>query len=285
LKILLTGGLGFTGLHLQRAIATRGHEQILLQSDITNQQAMRDELEDLHFDSVIHLAAVSHVAMGEALDYYRVNVLGTSRLLATLSQRKRKPGQVLIASSANIYGNALSSPITESTPPAPVNDYAASKLAMECLAKNWSSEFRLVITRPFNYTGKGQSTNFLIPKLVDHFKRKAQTIKLGNLNVAREYNNVEMVCAAYLDLLEAPIGNGIFNVCSGQAHALADVIKTLQEITGHQIQIESDPALIRPNEVKSLCGNPEKLNLALAATGRIIRPTPLPSLLETMLAD
>lgn len=285
MNILLTGGLGFTGLHLQQAILARGHSLGLLQSDVTDQAALEEELRASRYDAVIHLAAISHVALGQALDYYRVNVLGTSRLLASLSQLEYKPRRVLIASSANVYGNAVTSPVSESTPPAPINDYAASKLAMEFLAQTRASEFGLIITRPFNYTGIGQSTDFLVPKLVEHFRRRAKTIRLGNLDVAREYNDVAMVCAAYLDLLETPSISGTFNTCSGQAHALGDVIKMLQEITGHQIQIETDPALVRPFEIKSLCGNPEKVQQALAETGKTLRQTPLPRLLKTMLTD
>jgi len=120
----------------------------------------------------------------------------------------------------------------------------------------------LVITRPFNYTGPGQGIDFVIPKLVDHFRRRAPSVRLGNLHVQREYNDVRFVCDAYLRLLQdAPPGT--YNVCTGVTYDFNAVLGALQDITGHSLQVNVDPALVRANEVHRLCGDPARLNAAI----------------------
>jgi nucleoside-diphosphate-sugar epimerase len=287
LKILLTGGLGFTGTYLRKEAAYRGYEVVLLRSDITDSAGLKQELSNLEIDAVIHLAALSHVTLSGALDYYRVNVVGTCQLLATIMQIRQPPDRVLIASSANVYGAQPRSPISESSPPAPINDYGASKLAMEFLAQAHaaSHHFRLIVARPFNYTGRGQSAEFLIPKLVGHFRERKPIIRLGNLGVAREYNDVKMVCRYYLDLLEAPDANGLFNICSGQAHQLSEVLTLLTSMTGHRPKIEIDANLIRRHEIPTLFGDPSRLHQALLAGGKSPVDTSLPQILENMLLD
>ena len=94
---------------------------------------------------------------------------------------KHPPACTIIASSANIYGNTTAGAISEKVPPNPANDYAVSKLAMEYLVRTYMNRLGIVITRPFNYTGVGQNSRFLIPKIVAHFVERRPQIELGNL--------------------------------------------------------------------------------------------------------
>lgn len=284
LKILLTGSDGFTGRHFAELARSTGHEVVPLMADLTDREALQREVLATAPDAVLHLAAISFVGHAADKAFYTVNVIGTMNLLAALVQLPLAPRRVLLASSANVYGNCEASPISESQPPAPVNHYAMSKLAMEHMARTYADRLAMVITRPFNYTGPGQAVNFVIPKLVDHFARRAPAIALGNLHVEREFNDVQMVCSAYLQLLLHGEPGETYNVCTGRPYTLQHVIDTLTRITGHQMQVEVNPAFVRSNEVHRLCGNPVKLNALLAACNETLGIVPLEKTLGRMLA-
>jgi GDP-6-deoxy-D-talose 4-dehydrogenase len=283
LKILVTGADGFTGrLFAQRALAA-GHTIIALQSDLTNRDAVLQEVLKTAPEGVVHLAAISFVAHAHDEAFYAVNVVGTTNLLSALAQLPDRPAQVLLASSANIYGNTAQSPIAETQPAAPVNHYGMSKLAMEYMARTYSDRLNIVITRPFNYTGPGQDANFLIPKLAMHFSKRASLIALGNLDVEREFNDVQMVCDAYLLLLAHGEPNEAYNICSGRPYALRQVIGTFAQMTAHSPRIEVNPAFVRANEVHRLCGDPRKLRMLLARHGMALEEPPLEETLSRML--
>ena len=167
---------------------------------------------------------------------------------------------VLLASSANTYGNTTEGILDESTLPSPANDYAVSKLAMEHIARLYADWLPLVTARPFNYTGVGQSVSFLIPKIIDHVRRRATVIELGNLDVARDFSDVRVVVAYYRRLLESPAALGqTFNVCSGQAHTLNDIVAMVRKLAGYEFEIRVNPAFVRANEVRLLVGSCAKL--------------------------
>lgn len=283
MKILLTGADGFTGRHFAELARSTGHEVVPLMADLTDREALQREVLATAPGAVLHLAAISFVGHADDNAFYAVNVIGTMNLLAALAQLPQAPRRVLLASSANVYGNCEVSPISENQPPAPVNHYAMSKLAMEYLARTYADRLPLIITRPFNYTGLGQAANFVIPKLVEHFARRAPSIDLGNLHVEREFNDVRMVCSAYLQLLEHGEAGEVYNVCSGQPHTLQHVIETLACITGHQMQVQVNPAFVRANEVHRLCGSPAKLQTLIDRYGYIQETPPLEDTLRWML--
>ena len=205
MRILLTGAEGFTGRHFSIAASKAGYEVFALKADLTNSEALSAEVKMVSPAYVLHLAAISAVTHADEEAFYRVNVFGTQNLLRALSKLDYLPEKVLLASSANVYGNSLESPITEKVYPSPVNHYAMSKLAMELMSRAYFQGLPIVIARPFNYTGPGHDTRFVIPKIVEHFKRCAPEIELGNLDILREYNDVRMVCQVYLGLLKSGI--------------------------------------------------------------------------------
>jgi nucleoside-diphosphate-sugar epimerase len=285
MKILLTGSAGFTGLFFKSAAEVAGHQVVALQADLTDKAAVAAEVLQAAPDAVVHLAAISFVGYADDSAFYAINVVGTTNLLAALAALPVRPSCVLLASSANVYGNCDASPITEAQAPAPVNHYAMSKLAMEQMAWTFQDRLPIVITRPFNYTGPGQALQFLIPKLVSHFAHKAELIELGNLHVEREFNDVRMVCSAYLALLEHGVPGQVYNVCSGQPFNLQFVIDTLVKLTGHSIAIKVNPAFVRVNEVHRLCGNPDKLKALLKDKGVTLNSPGLDETLHWMLSE
>ncbi|MGA9567914.1 MAG: NAD-dependent epimerase/dehydratase family protein [Candidatus Korobacteraceae bacterium] len=262
---LLTGAGGFTGRYLQRALQRSDYQVACLDPsgpelcDLTNPEAVEKFVLRTQPDVVVHLAGIAFVGHGDAEDFYRVNVLGTLNLLQALAKLERAPDRIVIASSANVYGAPDLAVLDESLCPAPVNHYACSKLAMEHMVRPWFSRFPILIVRPFNYTGPGQSESFLVPKIVKHFKERAPHIELGNLQVSRDYSDVEDVTAAYMALLESDAHSDVVNICSGRAIALLDIISMMNEIAGYTIEVRVNPEFVRDNEVLRLSGNPAKL--------------------------
>lgn len=273
-RALITGIHGFTGRYMADELQANGYEVIGLgsqpsddenyhQVDLADGPGLSTLLAQIQPDVVVHLAALAFVGHGAAEAFYQVNLIGTRNLLVAIADCGKKLDCVLLASSANVYGNASAGLLSESTQPSPANDYAVSKLAMECMANLWQERLPLVITRPFNYTGVGQADNFLLPKIVSHFRRKAEKIELGNLDVWRDFSDVRALVQAYRGLIEAkPIGQTV-NVSSGTTHSLREVIEICKVFTGHDIQVEVNPAFVRANEVKTLCGDNSRLRSLL----------------------
>ena len=271
-RTLVTGAAGFTGRYLTSLLAGRGHEvhgvvhhdpdepvanvASIHQADLADRKAILRVIEEIQPDYVVHLAAIAFVGHDDIEEMYRANVVGTRQLLDVLAGLTFAPQSVIVASSANVYGNARSGVLDETMLPAPANDYGVSKLAAEHVVRLYAERLPLIIVRPFNYTGRGQADNFLIPKIVAHARRCAPVIELGNLDVARDFSDVRTVVDAYFRLLESPdaIGN-TFNICSGRAVTLSEILELIAELSGHRFEVRVSPALVRANEVKTLSGN------------------------------
>lgn len=264
MRILVTGASGFTGRHFVERAQMRGYECISLDSDLRDYENVHLKINQLDFDFVAHLAAISFVGHNDLSAFYSVNVIGTENLLRALAQKNKRPVKVIIASSANVYGNTEASPIIEDQPFAPINHYAYSKVISEFVANQYKNDFPIIITRPFNYTGVDQDTRFVIPKIVAAFAEGQKILRLGNLDVRREFNDVRFVVSAYLDLLENQSTNSmVLNICSGNAFSLSDVITKLTTLTGKELEIVVDPNLVRKNEISALFGDPTRLNAVL----------------------
>lgn len=270
-RALITGLRGFTGYYLARELQAAGYQVFgtahgaeaqgegIVGLDLCDKQGVQRLVAEVQPDVVAHLAAISFVAHGDVEAIYRLNILGTRNLLEALAASQKKPRAVLLASSANIYGNTAVEVISETEPALPANDYAVSKLAVEHVARLWMDKLPIVVTRPFNYTGVGQSVNFLLPKIVSHFRRQATHIELGNLDVARDFSDVRMVVQAYARLIQKIPAGETFNICSGKSHSLREVLALATQIAGYDIDVRVNPAFVRANEVKNLMGDPTKL--------------------------
>ena len=278
--MLVTGADGFTGVHFVKQAREVGYEVFEFNADLTNPVAVQNQVNAAQPDVVVHLAAISFVGHDKASAFYDVNVIGTLNLLDALLKLPKPPKRVLLASSANVYGNCEQSPISETQTPAPLNHYAMSKLAMEHLALTYLNRLPLFFVRPFNYTGPGQVESFVVPKIVAHFKQRAATIELGNLTVEREYNDVRMVTDAYLKLLDKAAAGDIYNICSGKTYTLHQVIDALSELTGHQMKVVVNPAFVRANELHRLCGDASRLHKTIGTHDPIALKNTLRWMLE-----
>jgi nucleoside-diphosphate-sugar epimerase len=201
---------------------------------------------------------------------YRSNVTGTRQLLDALAALERRPRAVILASSANVYGNAREGTLTESFSFSPASDYAVSKVAMEYVASLYEAQLPLIIVRPFNYTGRGQSTQYIIPKIISHAIEKSPTIELGNLDVARDFSDVRTVVEVYARLLEEPNAvDGTFNVCSGRAVSIREVLEMVSELSGHRFEVRINEAFVRSNDVRVLRGSAAKLEALIGSFPQI----------------
>lgn len=268
-KVFITGINGFTGKHLEAYLTNIGFE--IYGSDLDNplaknhfscnilsETSLFEVLNSIKPDFIIHLAAISFVAAKDQNNMYNVNVFGTLNLLNAIDKLSYKPKKVLIASSAAVYGN-IEGVLNEQMCPQPVNHYGNSKLVMENMTKAYFSKQNIIITRPFNYTGIGQENHFVIPKIVNHYKQKKSQIELGNIDVFREFNDVDFVVKCYSELIMSKVDSEIVNVCSGNELSINNIIDVMNHLAGYSIKIVVNPELVRKNEIKLLKGSSKKL--------------------------
>jgi len=268
-KVLITGIDSFTGRHLSAYLSKTGYTVYgtslfgsgdrKYQCDITQKDQIAEVLKSAEPQYLIHLSAISFAAHEDLQDFYRVNTIGTTNILDAFVELSMQPSKIILASSATVYGNQGVEVLDESLCPRPANHYGASKYAMECLASGYFGKLPILITRPFNYTGVGQADNFLIPKIVKHFKEKRDVIELGNLDVSREFNDISFVCGVYERLLRSKVNSETVNICSGRGIRLLDVIELMNTIAGYTIDVKVNPSFVRKDEIKTLTGSPKKL--------------------------
>ncbi|WP_228530372.1 GDP-mannose 4,6-dehydratase [Tamlana sp. I1] len=269
-KVFITGISGFTGIHLEKHLINEGFDvygSTLAQADnpkhlscnILNEQDLFETLRFVKPDYIIHLAAVSFVASENMQNIYNVNIFGTLNLLEAIERLNYIPDKILIASSGAVYGNREGE-LDESMCPQPVNHYGNSKLVMENMIRSYFDRQNIVITRPFNYTGVGQESHFLVPKIVSHFKENKSEIALGNIDVYREFNDVSFVVECYEKLIKSDVKSEIVNVCSGSAINIKEIISVLEGLSRRKISVTINPKFVRKNEIQTLCGSRKKLN-------------------------
>jgi nucleoside-diphosphate-sugar epimerase len=277
--VLVTGASGFTGRHFILAAKQRGYRCVALchkpseivpdadecaVADILDIGSLSAAINRIKPNLILHLAAVSFVAHGDVAEIYQVNLVGTLNLLNALASYSGNLQRILIASSANIYGNVANLPITENTVPRPVNHYGVSKFAME-MATAQFTELPIILARPFNYTGIGQNRSFLIPKIVHAYKQRQPDVQLGNLDVSRDFSDVRDVVDTYLKLLELKAPEPVYNICSGISTSLLSIISSLNEIAGYEMSVTTNPDFVRANEIKELYGSCQLLEESIGS--------------------
>jgi nucleoside-diphosphate-sugar epimerase len=261
--VLVTGGDGFTGRHLIPELKERGYEVIEhseAQCDLRTASAVSKYIERTQPDFVIHLAGITFVPHGSPAEIYEVNTVGSTNLLDALAAAGRSHLlKVILASSAQVYGNADSDELDESSPCCPISHYACSKLAMEHMAANYTDRLPIVITRPFNYTGPGQPDHFLVPKIVAHFAGGANTIELGNTEIVRDFSDVRMVVDVYCRLLEAQCSGLTLNVCSGAGRSLRWLLDEVGRLARRKLIVNVHPEFVRATDAPRMVGSNRKL--------------------------
>lgn len=307
MRLLVTGASGFVGRHLLRALAERGDVSVhaahggegtpawaaeeapgaaWLSLDLTSGASVEEAVRRARPDAAIHLAAQSSVggSFRDPLGTWEVNATGTLRLLRALGAGRR----VLVAGSSEVYGAAPpeEQPLREEAPLRPASPYAASKAAAEAVALQMvrAGESHAIVTRSFNHTGPGQDARFALPSFARQLAEVAAgrgepALRVGNLSPRRDFLDVRDVARAYLVLLDRGEAGGVYNVCSGEAHALRELVETMVALSGTEARIEVDPARVRPVDLPLLVGDASRLR-ALGWAPEI----PLRRTLEDLLA-
>jgi GDP-4-dehydro-6-deoxy-D-mannose reductase len=296
-RLFITGQSGFVGLAFERmrahAVAAQGWDLVSADSsyDLLELDSLERVLRQARPDAVIHLAGQTFIPEafrdpGHTLD---VNLKGTLNLLQAL-QRCGFNGTFLYVSSGDVYGKVSPEllPITEQQPVRPQNPYAVSKAAAELLCYQWScsTPWRILVARPFNHIGAGQREDFVISSVARQLARirlglQEARILVGDVDVSRDFLDVEDVISAYLALLENGHNGEIYNVCSGKEYLIRDLIASMLYLSEVDAVIEQDPARLRPSDLRRVKGSNEKIEQATAWTPRI----PMQQTLLNVLSD
>lgn len=288
--VLLTGASGFLGRTLMTQLRAAGVEVAGLTSgagydhvfhcDIQAEDQVRDIVNAVQPDVVIHAAALSSVTANEPAKYYLTNVIGTEHLLNALNGLGKRTRFMMI-STAGVYGNHPVEVLTEDLPPQPVHHYGLSKFAAERLTQNYGDTLDWTIVRPFNVIGPAQTRTFIVPKLCMAFASKQSQVRLGNLDVYRDYIDVDSACEIMIRLLDKPEARGqVLNLCTGTGTSLRELIACLEELAGYSIEVVNAPEFTRKSEVWRLLGSAQKLESVL---GGPVPSRPLKSVLYELL--
>lgn len=306
-RLLLTGANGFVGKILTSRLQQAGYEVVALggtvspvlgsaddylSCDIRDAQALAQAVATARPTHVIHLAAISHVptSFKDPLLTWQTNVIGSMNLLEAIKQQAPE-AFTLFPSSSEVYGAAFKSGIavTEDTLPAPLNPYAASKVAAEYAFREYFRQgLDGVIARPFNHIGAQQSADFVTASFARQIAliedgQQAPVLKVGNLEAIRDFLDVQDVCDAYIELLKLKGSPGhpvCLNIASGQSRKIRDVLDLLLSQSRAQIIVEQDPDRLRPSDIPIAAGNSTLLKQTTGWQPAIALETTLSQLLH-----
>lgn len=278
MRVLITGIDGFTGSYLKDLLINNNYDVYgttlkkttpkNFNCDVRNFKQCNDIIHEVSPNIIIHLAAITHVAHQDSKEIFDINISGTKNILEAFKSLDVEFKQFIFASTSNVY-KPQEGKLNEDSKILPMNEYAISKYACENLVNLYGKYFNTVVLRFFNYTGLKQRDNFLIPKIVSHFKMKSDYIELGDISVKRDFSDVRDIAKVYLELINKKEKDLTLNVCSGKAISIQDVINICERVTSHNIKIKTNPDFIRPNEIQTLCGDTESIEKFIPNEDRI----------------
>ncbi|MBZ0165171.1 MAG: NAD-dependent 4,6-dehydratase LegB [Candidatus Omnitrophica bacterium] len=287
-KVLVTGADGFIGSHLTEKLVALGAKVTafsfynsfntwgwmdtfpkktldkieVFTGDIRDPNGVLTAAKDC--EVIFHLAALIGIPFSyhSPDSYVDTNVKGTLNVLQAARQLGVK--KVVHTSTSEVYGTAQQVPITEDHPINPQSPYAATKSAADSLALSFYRSFDLPVTvlRPFNTFGPRQSARAVIPTVLAQVHAGRKTIKMGNLDVTRDFNYVDNTVDSFLAVAQSAKTNGeVINSGSGVETSLQEMVETVREITGAKFRVQTDKKRLRPakSEVERLVCSAQKL--------------------------
>jgi GDP-4-dehydro-6-deoxy-D-mannose reductase len=287
-KVLIFGAGGFVGSYLSNEFLEHGYtvigsdrsrgellpkDVVLYTADLMDSNAIEDLINKELPDIIINLAAISSVGQSwsNPQTTMMVNVVGALNILEAARKCKKKPKVMFIGSSEE-YVNT-NEPINEETELNASNPYGISKVTQERFAKLYRDQYGLYVycVRPFNHTGVGQRDTFVLPswcKQVAEIEKsgKPGTIKVGNIKVKRDFSHVKDIVRAYRMIVESDNCERIYNVGSGVAYPLDELLNYIIGLSNQKIDIEVDESRIRPTDQENICCDYKLINEELVWT-------------------
>ena len=282
-KVLIFGMGGFVGPYLAQELQTRGYEVYgsdlhaklignvsVMAADLLNAGAVETMVRDITPDIMINLAAVSSVGQSWSTPQVtmQVNVVGALNILEAARKQQIQP-KVMFIGSCEEYVSSESS-MNEDTPLDGNNPYGISKITQEWFAKLYREQYGLKIycVRPFNHTGVGQRDSFVLPsfcKQAAEIERSGRpgVIKVGNLAIRRDFSHVKDIVRAYRMILENEDDTQIYNVGSGKAYELGELLDYIKKLTSQKITVEIDPTRVRLADTPVICCDYRKIEKKL----------------------
>lgn len=306
MKALIIGAAGFAGGYLtdylQRnckwSVSVTKMEQEMIENetadiynlDILDSQAVSNLLKTLRPDYVFHLAALSSVSLSwkEPALTVDVNIKGSINLLEAVRKLDYSP-RILLIGSGEEYGriHPQQIPITENTLLAPGNIYAATKACQNMLGKIYADAYHLdiMMVRSFNHIGPKQSPVFVVSdfcKQVAEIEKglREPVIMVGNLSAERDFTDVRDVVRAYSLLMEKGKKGETYNIGSGKAISIQEILAKIIALSNSEIRIQVDEAKLRPVDIPVIEADIRKFNLA---TNEVIATIPIEKTIEETL--
>jgi GDP-4-dehydro-6-deoxy-D-mannose reductase len=295
MRALVTGSRGFVGRHLVAHLRQSGDEVrgIDRDHDVTDATSMREIFDSFRPEVTFHLAALTHVGESweNASEFTRVNVVGTQRVLDAAYAAVPTSTTVVISSS-EVYGvvRPEDQPLREDFRVAPANPYSSSKVEAERVAHEAGRKRRqrVIVARPFNHVGPGQSPTFVVPALVSRLLEAREhgedEILVGDLSSRRDFSDVRDVVRAYRLLALMGVPGEIYNVASGRDVAIRDIADQLVRQLAPNVELVVDPALLRPIEIPVFRGSFDKLHQATGWSPLISLRASLEDIVDDLLA-
>jgi GDP-4-dehydro-6-deoxy-D-mannose reductase len=289
-KALVIGASGFVGAHLLEQLTATGKyvvhatktkdESMRYQGaeaydlDMLDAEAVKALLRKVRPDHIFHLAAQSSVARSwtDPAQTYDVNVKGGVHLLEAVRALLYAPRLLLIGSGEEYgYIGADEGPVGEDHVVRPTNPYAATKASQNMLGRIYAEAYRMdvLMVRAFNHFGPGQSTVFVVSDLCKQVAEiekglRPPVLKVGNLSARRDFTDVRDVVRAYVLLMEAGKPGETYNVGSGTAIAVKDLLDIILSLTTAKVRVELDETKLRPVDMPVIAADIRRL---VAATG------------------
>ncbi len=282
-RLLIFGYSGFVGPYLAKEFLKDNYEVYgtdinepcelnidvkFTKSDILNANSVNELINNVEPDMIINLAAISSVGLSWRIPQktMEVNVVGALNILEASRNLENKP-KVMFVGSSEEYAPS-DKPLTEESPLNANNPYGISKLTQEKYADLYRKQYGMKVycVRPFNHTGIGQKDTFVLPsfcKQVAEIEKagKPGVIKVGNLEAIRDFSDVRDIVRAYKLIIESDDCSTIYNIGSGKAYSLRELLDYIISLCSQKIEIVVDPERYRPIDTPYICCDNNKIKV------------------------